>query len=130
MSSVTLWWVFKKGKYMALNQRYTWGDFLKDNPDLKKKGIKRTSSEGKKAFESAYKTKIKAYLTGQVEKVNKFKKAATEKKKVLTAKVSAFQKAENYSKARFYQKKVGAQDEWLVKLDQQAGRIKVLQKNF
>lgn len=115
---------------MALNQRYTWGDFLKDNPDLKKKGIKRTSSEGKKAFESAYKTKIKAYLTLQVEKVNKFKKAATEKKKALTAKVSAFQKAENRTKARFYQEKVGEQDKWLSNLDRQAARIKVLQKNF
>jgi hypothetical protein len=115
---------------MALNQRYTWGDFLKEHPDLKKKGIKRTSSEGKKAFESAYKTKIKVYLTGQVEKVNKFKKAAIEKKKVLTEKVSALHKAKNFSKAKIYQERVGAQDEWLVKLDNQASRIKVLQKNF
>lgn len=115
---------------MALNQKYTWADFLKEHPDLKKKGVKRTSSEGKKAFESAYKTKIKAYLAERVEKVGKMKKAATDKKKALTEKVSALQKAKNFSNAKTYQEKVGAQDTWLGRLERQASRIKVLQKNF
>ncbi len=115
---------------MALNQKYTWADFLKEHPDFKKKGVKRTSAEGKKAFESAYKTKIKVYLTERVEKVNKMKKSATDKKKALTEKVSAFRKAKDFSKAKTYQEKVGAQDAWLGRLDKQASRIKVLQKNF
>ncbi len=47
---------------MSLNQKYTWHDFLKDNPDLKKSGIKRTSKEGTKAFESAYNKRVKEVL--------------------------------------------------------------------
>lgn len=115
---------------MALNQKYTWADFLKEHPDLKKKGIKRTSSEGKKAFESAYKTKVKAYLSERVEKVGKLKKQATERKKILTEKVAALQKAKNFLKAKIYQRKVGSQDAWFGRLDKQAARIKVLQKSF
>jgi flagellar hook-basal body complex protein FliE len=115
---------------MALNQKYTWADFLKEHPDLKKKGVKRTSPEGKKAFESAYKTKIKAYLSSRVETVNKLKKMATEKRKTLTEKVAAFQKAEDNLSAGSYQEKVGAQDAWLGRLERQASRIKVLQKGI
>ncbi len=115
---------------MSLNQKYTWATFLKEHPDLKKKGVKRTSPEGKKAFEQAFKGKIKAYLSERVETVNKLKKLTTEKRKVLTAKVAALQKAENYLNARTYQEKVGAQDARLGRLDREAVRIKVIQKNF
>jgi len=115
---------------MALNQRYTWADFMKEHPDLKKKGVKRTSPEGKKAFEAAYKQKIKAYLSERVELVNKLKKMAQEKRKTLTEKVSTLQKAKNFSTAKIYQEKVGAQDIWLTRLEDQAARIKVLQKGF
>lgn len=115
---------------MSLNQKYTWGQFLKDNPELKKKGIKRTSSEGKKAFESAYKTKMKEYLSARVEKVNMLKKKATAKLGDLTKKVKELQKKKDFSKARIYQKKAGRQDAWIARLGKEASVIKTLQKNI
>lgn len=115
---------------MSLNQKYTWGDFLKDNPELKKKGIKRTSSEGKKAYKSAYKTKIKEYLAERTKKLEISKKKATEKKKTLTLKVKTYQKSKNFSQAKVYQLKVGRQDAWLTRLTKAAARIKTLQKSF
>ena len=115
---------------MSLNQKYTWGDFLKENPELKKKGIKRTSSEGKKAFNSAYKTKMKGYLADRAKRLDVSKKKATEKMKTLTEKVKSFQKAKKYSQAKVYQQKVGRQDAWLARLYKEAARIKTLQKSF
>lgn len=115
---------------MSLNQKYTWGEFLKEHPELKKKGIKRTSSEGKKAFESAYKTKTKEYLSVRVEKVNTLKKKATAKLGDLTKKVKELQKKKDFSKAKIYQEKAGRQDAWITRLTEEAGRIKTLQKNI
>ena len=115
---------------MALNQKYTWGDFLRENPEWKKKDVKRTSAEGKKAFQSAYKTKIKEYLKGRSEKIELQKKKANETKKTLTAKVKTYQKAKNFSQARVYQSKIGKQDTWLARLDEQTARLKTLQKSF
>lgn len=58
---------------MSLHQKYTWHDFLKEHPE--KKGVKRTSSEGQKAFDAAYKKFAKAYLKGRLEEL-----AAAQKK--------------------------------------------------
>ncbi len=92
---------------MSLNQKYTWGQFLKDNPEHKEKKTKRTSPEGKKAFEAAYKKFAKEYLAQRQEQLKKLEAKATEKSKALTAKVQGFQKAKNAPKAKFYQNKVG-----------------------
>lgn len=65
---------------MSLNQKYTWGDFLKAHPEYKQKKIKRTSKEGQKAFEAAYKQHAKEYLKGRLAKIDdclKKKKDAT-----------------------------------------------------
>ena len=43
----------KERNEMSVNQKYTWHDFLKEHPEHKEKSTKRTSPEGKKAFESA-----------------------------------------------------------------------------
>lgn len=56
---------------MSLNQKYTWKDFLREHPEHKEKKTKRTSSEGKKAFEAAFKAYIKKYLAAQVERFGK-----------------------------------------------------------
>lgn len=58
---------------MSLNQKYTWAQFLKDNPEYKEKKIKRTSKEGIKAFEAAYKQHIKEYLKDRMAKIDKQK---------------------------------------------------------
>jgi hypothetical protein len=113
---------------MSLNQKYTWGEFLKKHPE--KKDLKRMSSEGRKAFETAFKAKMKEYLTGRVERVKVLQKKATEKKKILTEKVKTLQKAENWCKAKIYQKRVGRQDAWFNRLVKQADRIKILQKSL
>ena len=81
---------------MSLNQKYTWTDFLKENPE--KKELKRTSSEGKKAFESAFKTKMKQYLTKRTEQVKVSQKKATEKRDSLIEKVKSFKKVKNLVK--------------------------------
>ncbi len=115
---------------MALNQKYTWGDFLKEHPELKKKKIKRISSEGKKAFEAAYRAKIKEYLNARVERVNILKKKAEAKFSELTKKVSQLQKKKEFSMARFYQKEAGRQQAWIARLGKETNRIKILQKNI
>jgi len=72
---------------------------------------------------------VKTYLSSRVETVNKLKKMATEKRNTLTQKVKALQKAENLPMAKCIVK-VGEQDSWLARLEKQAVRIKMLQKNF
>jgi hypothetical protein len=115
---------------MSLNQKYTWGAFLKEHPDLKKKGVKRTSAEGRKAFESAYKTKIKEYLSARAEKVNTLKKKATAKFDDLTKTIKKLQKEKEFSKARIYQEKAGRQDALIARLTKETSRIKTLQKSI
>lgn len=115
---------------MSLKQKYTWNDFLKENPDVKTKGIKRRSKEGVKAFESAFKTKMKIYLTDRTKKVDVLKKKALEKRNDLTSQVKTYQKAKNFPKAKIYQEKVGRQDSWITSLSKQEERIKYLQKNL
>ena len=113
---------------MALNKKYTWGNFLKEHPE--KKDLKRTSSEGKKAFETAFKAKMKEYLTARSERVKVLQKKANEKKKTLTERVKALQKEDNWPKAKIYQHQVGRQDAWIARLSKQVDRIKFLQKNI
>jgi len=113
---------------MSLNQKYTWGKFLKDHPE--KKDLKRISPEGKKAFEAAFKAKMKEYLTARTERVKGLQKKANERKKELAEKVKALRKVKDWPKAKIYQLKAGRQDSWINRLAKQAGRIKVLQKNI
>lgn len=113
---------------MALNQKYTWANFLRDNPEHKEKKTKRTSSDGKKAFEAAYKKFIKEYLAERQQKLNTKKEMTTGRRDELIAKVKAFQKAKNTSKAKFYQVKVGKQDAALANIAKQVERTKMLQK--
>lgn len=109
---------------MSLNQKYTWNDFLKDHPDLKEKKIKRTSKEGEKAFEAAFKAKMKEYLKDCDGKIEKRKENALKRKAEITLKVQSFQKKKDWSKARFYQKRVGKQDAAIARLITQDVRIK------
>lgn len=86
---------------MSLNQKYTWGDFLKAHPEYKQKKIKRTSKEGQKAFDAAYKQHVKEYLKDRLAKVDECLK-----------------------------KRKGANDGVTAKLERSRDRAKMLQKNI
>ena len=62
---------------MSLNRKYTWADFLKEHPEYKTKKIKRTSKEGQKAFDAAYKQHIKEYLKDRLVRIEKEQKRAS-----------------------------------------------------
>ena len=109
---------------MSLNQKYTWKDFLKDNPEAKEKGLKSASKEGRKAFETAFKTKVKEYLQSFQKTVEEQKNKLTTKRNELTAKIQTLQKQKNWSKARFYQKRVGKKDAAISRLSAQIIRAK------
>ena len=115
---------------MSLNQKYTWADFLREHPELKEKGIKRTSDEGKKAFDAASKKAIKEHLKGRDEKIKVLRKRSEEKLAALGKKRSELVKAKKRPKVREVQKKIGRQDAWLGRLEKQSERTKMLQKNF
>ncbi len=115
---------------MSLNQKYTWNDFLKENPELKEKKVKRTSKEGTKAFESAFKAKAKEYLKERTAKIEAQKKSAAAKKDALAKKVQELQKKKNFGKAKIWQTKIGRQDAWLKRLDVQTERTKGAQKSL
>ncbi len=115
---------------MSLNQKYTWLDFLKEHPEHREKGMKRTSSEGKKAFESAFKTHAKQYLD-KLEKryereMERSKKARTER----TERVKAAAKAKNFSRARMAQAKVGRADAAIAQIERQKKRAQAARKSL
>lgn len=111
---------------MSLNQKYTWANFLKENPELKAKGVKRTSAEGKKAFEAAFKAKVKDVLKDRLEKIEKDKKRVTANRDTLIGKMKAAKKKPAKKKL---QVKVGAKDKYISKLGKMTERTKTLQKN-
>lgn len=115
---------------MSLNQKYTWNDFLRDNPEHKEKKTKRTSSEGKKAFEAAYKKYVKDYLAQRQQQLTKLEERTAKKHQELTQKVKDFQKAKNFPKAKFYQTKLGKRDAALADIKKQQDRAKTLQKKI
>ena len=116
---------------MALNQKYRWRDFLREHPEHKEKKTKRTSAEGKKAFEVAYKAAIKKYLTAEVPKRLEAALAKGEKRRaVRNVKVSELRKAKKFSKAVVAQRKLGRADRALVQLKKQKERAASVAKNF
>lgn len=110
---------------MSLNQKYTWADFLRDNPDMK--GTKRTSPEGKKAFEAAFKKQAKEYLKARAEKMAKGEKIATEKRDALVTRLKA---AKRPLTAKTLQARVGQKDRAIAGFQKQIERTKSLQKSL
>ena len=74
---------------MSLAHKFTWGDFLKKNPELKKKKLKRTSPEGDKAFQAAFKDFSKVFLKEREDRLKKVKTVATKKPKKTKTKKKA-----------------------------------------
>jgi hypothetical protein len=115
---------------MSVNQKYTWHDFLKEHPEHKEKSTKRTSPEGKKAFESAYKSHIKKYLSERIEKVEKSLKKASAERKDLQAKAKEQRKAGNLVRAKALDKKIGTIDAAMGRSTRTKGRMETSQKEF
>jgi len=115
---------------MSLNQRYTWHDFLKEYPEHKEKGTKRTSPEGKKAFETAYKTHIKKYLSKRMERVEKLVVRASERRKANVEKTKAFRKAGQLGRMKVADKRIGKADAAIARHQKLSERNKQLQKTF
>lgn len=115
---------------MSLDQKYTWANFLKENPDFKKKQVKRTSAEATKAFETAFRKHVKEYLKNRLVRLEAEKKKAESRRSTLTKKQQAFTKAKKWPRAKKVQQMIGKQDATLTRLGKQEKRTKELQKNF
>ena len=120
----------EKDSIMSLNQKYTWQDFLKENPAHKEKGTKRTTPEGKKAFGSAYKAHIKKYLAERSKNIDEQIKRAEKRRDERVAKLRDYQKAKKLPLARRQQERVGRAGAAIGSLKRQKDRTKLLQKTF
>ena len=112
---------------MSLNQKYTWNDFLKENPELKEKKVKRTSSEGKKAFEAAYKTKIKDFLKEKIVWIEKEAGRVQKKKDLLTGQIKETKRTDL---KKVIQTKIGKSDKYLSRTAKMTEKTKQIQKSF
>ncbi len=115
---------------MSLNQKYTWHDFLRENPEHREKKTKRTSNEGKKAFEAAFKANAKKYLEEQQARYDRQLGKASERSKVLTEKVSALRKAKKFARAKIAQRKAGRADAAIAQIAGQKGRSQAKRKSL
>ena len=108
---------------MAITKKFTWGDFLKKNPEFKKKQIKRTSSEGEKAYLAAFKEFAKGHLKDLQEKVKKQKTTATASKKELVDGLKKVDGKKWHIKAKTLNKKIGRFDAHLARLEKDGERF-------
>lgn len=112
---------------MSLNQKYTWKDFLRDHPEHKEKKTKRTSKEGQKAFEAAYKNHAKEFLKSRLAGIDA-EKAMAEKSRKELAKELKETKAD--SKACCLRNKICSTTAQLGRLEKLETRTKAAQKNL
>jgi uncharacterized protein YicC (UPF0701 family) len=112
---------------MSLNQKYTWKDFLKANPNFKAKAVKRSSDEAQKAFDAAYKKHIKDYLKTRQTEQEKTLKKITGERDALVKKLKGSKKP---AKNRLLQTKVGNRDSAIGRAQKMIERTKSLQKHF
>lgn len=112
---------------MSLNQKYTWNDFLNEHPELKQKKVKRTSAEGKKAFEAAYKARIKDLLRDRLGWIEKEEARVNKKKDALVGEIKAVKKI---LIKRKLQSNIGAKDKYLHRLEKLAIKTKQVQKSI
>jgi hypothetical protein len=115
---------------MSLNQKYTWLVFLREHPEHKEKKTKRTSAEGKKAFEAAFKAHVKKYLADMPALIDKQLKRIEKRRAEKTTKVRELRKAKKFGKATVAQRKVGRSDRAIVQLTKQKERAATVAKNF
>lgn len=110
---------------MALKDKYTWADFLRENPD--KKGTKRTSEEGKKAFDVAYKAFIKGYLKERTALLEKALLKATTARDVLAEELKG---AKTARRKRQLQDRIGQKDHAVAETNKVIEKSKNSAKQF
>jgi hypothetical protein len=115
---------------MSMKQKYTWHDFLRDNPEHREKKTKRTSPEGKKAFEAAFKAYVKKYLDGQQERYDRQLAKATGRAKDLQTKVGGLCKSKKFSKAKIAQRKAGRAAAAVAQIAKQKNRAQAARKSI
>ena len=115
---------------MSLNQKYTWQDFLKEYPEHKEKDTKRTSSDGKKAFETAYKANAKKYLAERMEIIDREIARATGRRKELVTKSKELRKAKKLIRVKKVDERIGKVDAAITRHQSLKERTKVRQKTF
>lgn len=114
---------------MAIKDKFTWADFLKANSDAKEKKLKRTSAEGKKAFEKAYKDFAKSYLKTREEKLTAESDRAGKNRAGLIAQLKNLKGKRKHVQEKRLNKKTGRVDAYLAKLAKaQAGLKEVAKK--
>lgn len=115
---------------MSLTQKYTWHDFLKEHPEFKEKKLKRTSSEGKKAFEAAFKAFAKKYLAERAEKITRDLSRATKLRDEYVVKLKELRRGKKHAKAKHQQLKVGRADHAVSQVTKLQAKTKERQKSL
>ena len=115
---------------MALKQKFTWNDFLKAHPEAKKKSLKRTSAEGKKAFETAYKAFMKEYLKDREIKTKKFIDKVTKTKAALVATLKKTEGKKWHLKTKALNQKIGRHDAAIARFEKLIVQTKEVAKQF
>lgn len=101
---------------MAIKDKFTWADFLKANPDAKEPKLKRTSPEGKKAFEKAYKEFAKIHLKTREEKLTAETDRAGKNRTKLIGQLKNLKGKRKHVQEKRLNKKTGRVDAYLAKL--------------
>lgn len=102
---------------MSLASHFSWADFLKKNPDFKKKNIKRTSPEGEKAFKAAFKEFAKDFLKKREILIKKDKEKTSKAKDDLVIRLKAIDGKKWYLKAKALNTRIGRLDAYLARLE-------------
>ncbi|MBI4125274.1 MAG: hypothetical protein HY609_03175 [Deltaproteobacteria bacterium] len=113
---------------MSLAHKFSWQKFLKQNPDLKKKGVKRTSPEGEKAYKAAFKEFARKYIKEREERLKKEETRATKVKVELVKKLKGVDGKKWHLKAKKLNREIGRLDSYLASLQQSKERTKNLSK--
>lgn len=112
---------------MSINQKYTWADFLREHPETRAKKLKRTSKEGKKAFEDAFKTRAKSYLKDLSSRLEREMARATERRTSIIASLKA---TKDGATAKVIQARVGRKDHAINAICHQVEGAKTLAKSL
>lgn len=112
---------------MSLNKKYTWADFLKEHPEYKEKKIKRTSKEGQKAFDAAFKQKSKDYLKDRLASIDKEQERVEKRRKELS---KVIKEAKAANQKRSFQSRIGVVESNIAHFEKERERAKSLQKSL
>lgn len=113
---------------MAIKDKFTWADFLKQNPEAKEKKLKRTSTEGQKAFEKAYKDFAKTYLKTREERVASETERTNKRKTELVTRLKGLEGRRKHVRQKKLNKAIGRYDAFLAKLGKSKASLKEASK--